>query len=467
MNKQMILSWLLQEAERRETSYRPKYNTLEEALHELANRRENPLPASIPRQSGEAVPLLREHFRDNVTFVSLVLNDRFPEEYLFYRVSQLEGEILEGLDFFAEIVPEFELEFPRIGRRGFARYEKLNRALLSFAHDQWPDLKEPQARMAAFLYDGLGRLFLTKSDYNRYWISASRPEHWWELDKETVDKWSGCKEMKVDDLVFIYRTAPRKAITDIYRVVARPGSRKWPFAGLLGASKRGSEREPGIQFDIWGAWNGFWVTLRRVCRLEDIPFALMRTDPVLSQWGTVRKQFTGTITEPVPHSVYNRLLELVPEALRVEHGLEEEPVEPGMGSSGGFSSEAEFEEEVVIPLLKRWRFRFERQHLCRFRIGSQNHPCRVDFLVKDERGPLTLFEDKFRIRNENQLTPAVEQAKSYALMLGLPSFVVAAPEGIWLYSLERNVEELRFEVPGDGLAEQEEELRRMIVRFRK
>ena len=173
MNKPMILSWLLQEAERREDSFRLKC-TLEKTLRELNNRRHNPLPTSIPKQSDAAVPLLRAHFRDNVTFISLVLNDRFPDKYLFYRVSKLEDEIFEGLDFFAEIVPQFKLDFARIGRRGFTRYEKLNRALLSFARDQWPDLKNTQPRLAAFLYDGLGRLFLAKSDYNRYWIDSYR-----------------------------------------------------------------------------------------------------------------------------------------------------------------------------------------------------------------------------------------------------------------------------------------------------
>ena len=40
----------------------------------------------------------REHLRGNVTLISLVLHDRFPKEYLFYRVSKLEDEIFDGIE---------------------------------------------------------------------------------------------------------------------------------------------------------------------------------------------------------------------------------------------------------------------------------------------------------------------------------------------------------------------------------
>ena len=74
-------------------------------------------------------------------------------------------------------------------------------------------------------------------------------------------------------------------------------------------------------------------------------------------------------------------------------------------------------------------------------IGSQHHACQIDYLVKDSNDEfLTLFENKIRIANEKELTQAVLQAKSYALQLGLNSFVVASPEGFWVYRLDRNKE---------------------------
>jgi hypothetical protein len=71
----------------------------------------------------------------------------------------------------------------------------------------------------------------------------------------------------------------------------------------------------------------------------------------------------------------------------------------------------------------------------------------VDFLVSNDEGPVTLFEDKLRIISDEDLKPAVRQAKSYALLLGLSSFVVAAPEGMWLYALDRNQERLVEQLP--------------------
>jgi hypothetical protein len=472
MNKQVILSWLLKEAEEHESLYQPRTN-LKEALKELNNRREVALPASIPSTPEEAIPLLRKHFKDNVTLVSLVLNHHFPKDYLFYRVSRLEEEIFEGLNFLAEIVPDLDLSFSRVGRRGFERYLRLNAALLSFARAHWPGLGNPQVRLAAFLYQGLGLLFLHKSEYNRYWIAATRQDHFHELDEKKTITWSGRKEMKQGDLVFMYRTAPRKAITDLCRVEAKDSPeplgrkrKKRPFDRLLGTAEETLRREADTRFDLWGAWDGFWVVLRRVCQIDGIPFAIMRHDPVLSKWGTVRKQFMGTVIEPIPHSIYNRLLDMLPRAVRVQHRLEPEPV-ANLGRSGEFTSEAKFEEKVIAPLLERWGFKYQTQYPCHFRFGSQDHHGRVDFFVSDERGPLTLFEDKLRIHNEDHLQPAIAQAKSYALMLGLPSFVVAAPEGLWLYSLRRNLTQLELHVPGDELALHEEELRSQILQLRQ
>jgi hypothetical protein len=61
---------------------------------------------------------------------------------------------------------------------------------------------------------------------------------------------------------------------------------------------------------------------------------------------------------------------------------------------------------------------YERQHRRRFRFGSQDHLGIIDFLVSDGRGPITLFENKLRIRDDKALQETTEQGRSYALMLG-------------------------------------------------
>ncbi len=332
INKSLLLNWLLRDVAEHASAYysrlerlRFRRDNLNECLFELSNRRQNPNLPSLPSSPHEMMWTLRKHFSDRVTFVSLVLNHYFPKEYLFYRVSRLEAEIFDGLSFFSEIVPEFRFPFAKVGRTGFERYLELNESLLMFAHSHWPALKNPQIRVT-YLYKLLGELFLERGDYNRYWIMATAEEYFPRLLEKTV-LWSGRKEMQPGDLVFIYRLSPRKAITDIFRVTEDP------------------------VFDPWGAWDGFWVQLERLCSLEDITFYEMQSDAILGEWGIVRKRFQGTVTEPIPHSIYNRLLERISEPVRRKFGLTAEPVAP-VGSSGKFTSEADFEDRVCSAPLK-------------------------------------------------------------------------------------------------------------------
>ena len=58
------------------------------------------------------------------------------------------------------------------------------------------------------------------------------------------------------------------------------------------------------------------------------------------------------------------------------------------------------------------------------------------------------------------------QARSYALQLGLPSFGVAAPEAVRVYSLSRNQERLEMEVAGDRLGAQADGIRSLLLRLR-
>lgn len=449
INKSLLINWLLQDVAEHAANYYTNLeelsiprNNLNECLFQLNNRRSITLP-SLPSAPDDMISILRIHFHDRVTFISLVLNHYFPEVYFFYRVSRLEREIFDGLDFFSEVVPEFRLPFASVGQRGFDRYLKLNESLLAFVHRHWRRLGNLETKKRlAYLYKLLGELFLEKGDYNRYWVMATSEVNFPRLAKKTV-VWSGRKEMQPGDLVFIYRMSPRKAVTDIFRVKDHP------------------------VFDPWGAWDGFWVHLERLCSLDDITFDEMRRDPVLGSWGAVRKRFQGTVTEPVPHSIYNRLLDKIPSPIRRRFGLTKEPVAP-VGRSGEFSSEADFEDRVIEPLIRRWGFKYQRQHPCLFSIGSQRHHTRVDFLVSDGQGPLTLFEDKFRILRAGDLGAAVDQAKSYALQLGLPSFVVASPEHLRLYSLNRSQEHLKVEISSDGLTNQsqEEQFRSMVLKLK-
>lgn len=218
-------------------------------------------------------------------------------------------------------------------------------------------------------------------------------------------------------------------------------------------------------FEPWGEWDGFWMDISRMCRIKDIPFAELRNDGVLGEWGAVRKRFQGIVVESVPPYIYNRLLEKIPRDLRTHHDLEPEPT-AGEGLSGRFPFEADFADQVIEPLLRQWGFRFEREYRRQFFVGSQAIRGRIDFLVGDGRGPITLFENKRKILDEKALNLAVEQGKSYALMLGLPSFVVTSPEGLWIYWLSRNRAKLEKHISTDDLKTETGQIRSTLLNLR-
>lgn len=454
MNKEILLQWVLDDVEKNHQDYSLEagsQNKLDDVLMEdlrSLSKDGITLPQFVPSTSDKAIPVLRKHFNNDVTLISRVLNHHFPDQYLFYRVSKLEEEIFLAFDFFSSVFldlvfPDFEFPFLRIGRKGFDSYLVLNDALMSFFKSLYPDLEDPHSRIAWFLYNGLGRLFLEKSDYTRYWIMVTTKKYFEGpegLDSNDILEWSGRKEMQAGDLVFMYRASPRMAITDIFEVIGEP------------------------RFDPWGGWDGFWVDIERVCRIEDIPFATLRDDSVLGNWSIVRKKLMGVRTDPVPHSIYNSLLKNISADLRTLHGLETEPT-ANEGLSGDFTSEADFEDQVIEPLLKRWGFSYQKQYRCRFQYGRQANYGFVDFYVNNGGGQITLFENKLRILDANDLRQAMEQGKSYALMLGLPCFVVASPEGMWIYSLQRHVETLEEHVPLNELSAREENIRRVLLKL--
>jgi hypothetical protein len=447
VNKELLLDWVLEDAEKNEDHYRPEsrsqvapYELLLEDMRSLGGDK-IALPSSLPSTPGRMISRLRSHFKDNVTLISRVLNYHLPDQYHFYRVSKLEEEIFMGFDFFSSIVPEFDFSFPTVGRKGFERYLAVNEALLACFRRGYPELKNPQARIAWFVYEGLGRLFLEESEHRRYWVQVTGEDYFEALDSDNDLNWSARKGVRAGDLVFIYRTAPRSAITDVFEVTN------------------------DSYFEPWGEWDRFWMDMSRMCRTKDITFAELKNDGVLGEWGAVRKRFQGIVVESMPPSIYNRLLEKIPRDLCTLHDLEPEPT-ASEGLSGRFAIEADFADQVIEPLLRQWDFRFEREYKCQFFVGSQAIYGRIDFLVSDGRGPITLFENKRKILDEKALNLAVEQGKSYALMLGLPSFVVASPEGLWIYSLSRNLTNLEKHVSTDDLKTEDGQIRSTLLSLR-
>jgi hypothetical protein len=98
-------------------------------------------------------------------------------------------------------------------------------------------------------------------------------------------------------------------------------------------------------------------------------------------------------------------------------------------------TEEAFERAVIVPLIEGWGWSYTRQAGCK--VAGRRGRGRIDFLVSMAEGaaPLTLFENKRLITSQREALKAAEQAQGYAEALAVPSFVVAAPAGMWVYSL--------------------------------
>lgn len=112
-------------------------------------------------------------------------------------------------------------------------------------------------------------------------------------------------------------------------------------------------------------------------------------------------------------------------------------VASGEGAGDALWSPVEelFEDSVLIPLLRGWGLSVRRQVPCATGDGPRQRRGRVDLLVYAHPAaqPLTLVESKRMIRGDDDLREAVAQAAAYAQSFDLPSFVVAAPRGLWIY----------------------------------
>jgi thioredoxin 1 len=109
-------------------------------------------------------------------------------------------------------------------------------------------------------------------------------------------------------------------------------------------------------------------------------------------------------------------------------------VAQGRVSGDGFWSPlaAQLEDVVLLPLFTQWGWTVQRQAAC---VIGNNRRGRIDLLVfaQPDAPPITLVEGKRAVRSAYELQQVVNQAGAYAHSLELPSFIIAAPQGIWVY----------------------------------
>lgn len=359
-------------------------------------------------------------FDNRVDRASLYLHALRPDQFVFYRKMDVEEAIFEGLEILAAGYHELELEFTAVPERGREQYERLNGALQDFAAKIWPSPEDRYLRLMLLLYWVLPELMRPKTELKRYWVGMAK-------SKENIDEilhlapgertvWSATYQVERGDYYLVYCTIPVKGIAAIFQAVGR----SW--------------------CDPMGGWKGHWVEIEKVAD-GDISLDVMKADPDLSAWGPVRRQFQGTVLEQVAPKDFNRVRELFIAQGMAPSAVEAAPL-PEFYALGEFATEKEFEEQRIEPLLRELGFGESKyQYRVDFWVGCQKHPCRIDYLVRDDKkAAVSLFEDKKTTKGYRRETDAYHQGRSYAAQLGLRSFVVAAPEGIKMYVRHRGTQ---------------------------
>lgn len=263
----------------------------------------------------------------------------------------------------------------------------------------------------------------------KIWITAAGSENFDRVDKHTDDSkdvWSINPEARRGDIVMMYCLRPRSAIIAIYRC--------------------GSDAYEDPMWEPWG--KNQWAELRDRIAIPQITLQEMKKDRILKDWSLVRTQFKGMLRHRVSNVVWDRIKEIVMEK---DDEIGKQLSEYSKSAKGirtihsakSNITELAFEEQILIPLLQDlgWQLdkSIKRQHEMRIKVGS-GFPQRaiadfVGFSDTLERQTILIVENKRQITTEKHLRDAVEQCESYAGKLRCSRFVIAAPQGIWVYNL--------------------------------
>ena len=128
--------------------------------------------------------------------------------------------------------------------------------------------------------------------------------------------------------------------------------------------------------------------------------------------------------------------------------------------------ELTFETNYLLPAVQESGLFYQRQFIIPIRVGTNIYQGRIDFYLSDEQGIVSLIESKRSIPSSQDWEEAVAQAKSYALPLGSPSFIVAAPQRIRVYTLYRQQEILKHEYTLTQFRQAARKLKALLLSYR-
>ena len=234
-----------------------------------------------------------------------------------------------------------------------------------------------------------------------------------EDDEDAVLFWQCDPDIRAGDMLVMCIKSPISAITSVWRCCSTGFND--PF---------------------------FWYyRCSYICKPQKVKrFGLERIkkDRILSKMSIVKKNLQGINGVELRPSEYNHILDITKgtDIKRLEYAMDV--------SEDECVNEREVENKLIKPLLKKLGYTEEEytQQL-KIPIGNHNNLLIPDFVLLPQmkRGFQTAFaiiEAKRSITTKKELKAALEQARSYALQLGVKYSVVFSQEKIWVTTDQDN-----------------------------
>ena len=157
----------------------------------------------------------------------------------------------------------------------------------------------------------------------------------------------------------------------------------------------------------------------------------IKRNRILSKMPIVHKNMQGVNGVELKPSEYNHIVDKTKAKVTK---LEYEEI----SADNKYVNERDVEDRLIKPFLRNIGYdETDYEQQIRVPIGNHNNTLIPDFVIAHETygGKHTAYvvvEAKKSIRNEKELSAALEQVRSYALLLSAKYAVIASQEGIWI-----------------------------------
>lgn len=371
----------------------------------------------------EDVVLDRADLLNLLTELSVGLYTCFPEyyfPYFFRRHFYLLKQICDTFN-----IPLPELPKKKHLEKRLAYYFELCRVFYEFRKNR----NLSPAELCAFLYSFAPNFISQEADNGlpkpmKVWIvggginNNGDPEFLDNANKDTISTWQGNIDTRRGDIVLVYCLAPRSYIHSIWR------------------AKTDGYIDPFYYF-----YNQIWVC--DPIKTPPVTYEDLRKDPVLSQNSLVRSSMQGLNGRRFSYREYEAILKIMERKGQDLSLLPRIDTILDTGDDEAFlKDERDVEIHLVEPLLEKLGYKnndWTRQMAVRMGSGEKIYPDYAFFTKqnKGEEQARMIVEAKYRIKAQKELFKAYWQAKSYALRLQSVVFVIAAVEGVWIFTLEK------------------------------